>query len=149
MKPAQPKPVFVLPDDGRLIDFISVHHKLTGAQTGGAYYMFESVFEGGDGNRLHVHQNEDEFGYVLEGALEIRLPGETRIVEAGGMAHLPRHIPHALRNPLDTPSRYLFMAVPAGMENWFDALEAARQDGSLDDDLFHKLALDFGIEFLE
>ena len=48
-----------------------------------------------------------------------------------------------------TPSRYLFMTIPAGLDQWFDALAAARQAGTLDDALYHKLSLDYGIEWLE
>jgi quercetin dioxygenase-like cupin family protein len=144
-----PQPILVPQAAGKLLEFISVRHKLTGAQTGGAYYIFDSVWEPGAGNRLHVHSREDEFAYVLKGALEVRLPDQVLVVEAGGMAHLPRHIPHALRSPLETASHYLFMAVPAGMDQWFDALDAARQAGTLNPARFDELALEFGIEFLE
>jgi len=126
-----------------------VTHKLTGQQTGGAYYLFESVFEPGSGNQLHVHRREDEVAYVLEGALEIRLADQTVVVEAGSAAHLPKNIPHAIRNPLETTSRYLFMAIPAGLDQWFDALESARNDGRLNDAMYRKLSLEYGIEWLE
>jgi mannose-6-phosphate isomerase-like protein (cupin superfamily) len=143
------QPIFVRPQSGKALEFLSVTHKLTSRQTGGAYYLFESVFEPGSGNRLHVHRREDEVGYVLEGALEIRLADRSLVVEAGSIALLPKNIPHAIRNPLNTPSRYLFMAIPAGLDQWFDALAAARQDNALDDALFRKLSLDYGIEWLE
>ncbi len=149
MKPDDPQPIFIPPHSGKALEFLSVTHKLTSQQTGGAYYLFESVFEPGSGNRLHVHRREDEVGYVLEGALEIRLADRTLVVETGGVPHLPKDIPHAIRNPLKTPSRYLFMAIPAGLDQWFDALDAARQEGSLDDAVFRKLSLDYGIEWLE
>jgi len=149
MKFDEPQPIFVPPDGGKKLEFPSVTHKLTGQQTGGAYYLFESVIEPGSGNRLHVHRREDEVAYVLEGALEVRLADQTVVVEAGSVAHLPKNIPHALRNPRETTSRYLFMAIPAGLDQWFDALEAARRDGTLDDALYHKLSLDYGIEWLE
>jgi quercetin dioxygenase-like cupin family protein len=145
----EPQPNFVPPHSGRTLEFLGVTHKLKGQQTGGAYYLFESVFGPGDGNRLHVHRREDEVGYVLEGALEIRLSAQTLVVEAGSVAHLPKNIPHAIRNPLKTTSRYLFMTIPAGLDQWFDALDAARQDGKLDDAQFRKLSLDYGIEWLE
>jgi quercetin dioxygenase-like cupin family protein len=144
-----PQPIFVPPDAGRALEFIGVTHKLTGDQTSGAYYLFESVFGPGDGNQLHVHRREDEVGYVLEGALEIRLADQTVVVEAGSVAHLPKNIPHAIRNPLKTPSRYLFMTIPAGLDQWFDALAAARNAGTLDDALYRQLSLDYGIEWLE
>jgi len=149
VKSDDPQPIFVPPQSGKALEFLSVTHKLTSQQTGGAYYLFESIFEPGSGNRLHVHRREDEVGYVLEGALEIRLADRTLVVEAGSVARLPKNIPHAIRNPLNTPSRYLFMAIPAGLDQWFDALDAARQEGSLDDALFRKLSLDYGIEWLE
>ena len=77
-------PIFVSAQEGSVLDFIWVTHKLTGRQTHGAYYAFESTFEPGGGNRLHVHSREDEFAYVLEGALEVRLKDEVHILEAGG-----------------------------------------------------------------
>jgi mannose-6-phosphate isomerase-like protein (cupin superfamily) len=149
MKSDAPQPIFVPPHSGKVLEFLGVTHKLTSQQTGGAYYLFESVFGPGDGNRLHVHRREDEVGYVVEGALEIRLADQTVAVEAGSVAHLPKNIPHAIRNPLKTPSRYLFMTIPAGLDQWFDALEAARTNGALEDAMFRKLSLDYGIEWLE
>lgn len=149
MKLDELRPIFVPPNLGETLEFIGVTHKLTGQQTDGAYYLFESVFGPGDGNRLHIHRREDEVGYVLEGALEIRLANQTVIVEAGSVAHLPKNIPHAIRNPLKTPSRYLFMTIPAGLDQWFDALDAARRDGTLDDALYRKLSQEYGIEWLE
>ena len=149
MKSDYPQPIFVPPHSGKALEFPGVTHKLTSDQTGGAYCLFESVVGPESGNRLHVHRREDEVAYVLEGALEIRLADQTVVVEAGGIAHLPKNIPHAIRNPLKTPSRSLFMAIPAGLDQWFDALDAARRDGTLDDALYRKLSLDYGIEWLE
>ena len=149
MESDNPQPIFVPAHSGKVLEFLAVTHKLTGQQTGGAYYLFESVFGPEDGNQLHVHRREDEVGYVLEGALEIRLADQTVVVEAGSVAHLPKNIPHAIRNPLKTPSRYLFMTIPAGLDQWFDALEASRNDGTLDDAMYRKLSLEHGIEWLE
>lgn len=149
MKSGDPQPIFVPPNSGKKLEFRAVTHKLTGQQTGGAYYLFETVFEPETGNRLHVHRREDEVGYVLEGALEIRLADQTVVVEVGSVAHLPKNVPHAIRNPLKTPSRYLFMTIPAGLDQRFDALETARRNGTLDDALYRKLSLDYGIEWLE
>jgi hypothetical protein len=41
------------------------------------------------------------------------------------------------------------MAIPAGLDQWFDALETAERDGTLDDAMYRKLSLDYGIEWLE
>ena len=143
------EPIFLPPHSGRLLDFLGVTHRLTSEQSGGSIYIFESAFEPGAGNRLHVHSREDEIAYVLEGALEVRLRDRTAVLEAGGVSRLPKTVPHALRNPLETPSRYLFLAVPGGLDRWFDALADAKEDGSLSEALFRALSEEFGIGWLE
>jgi len=49
------QPIFVPAHSGKKLEFLAVTHKLTGQQTGGAYYLFESAFGPGAGNQLHVH----------------------------------------------------------------------------------------------
>ena len=149
MKSDDAQAVFIPAKSGKVLDFLGVTHLLTSQQTGGACYLFASTFDPESGNRLHVHGREDEIAYVLEGALEVRLPVETRSLEAGGVSRLPKGLPHALRNPLKTPSRYLFIAVPGGLDLWFDALANAERDGLLDDAMFRKLSRDFDIGWLE
>ena len=106
-----PQPIVIPPDWGKVLRFIGVRHKRTRQQTGGAYYLFEFEFDPESGNRLHVHRDEDEVVYVLEGAIQIRLGDERLQASVGGVAHLPKTIPHALYNPLKTPSRYLAIAM--------------------------------------
>jgi quercetin dioxygenase-like cupin family protein len=143
------QPVFIPALSGKVLDFLGATHKLTSQQTGGACCMFESTFDPETGNRLHVHGREDEIAYVLDGALEVRIQGQTRSLDIGGIARLPKGLPHAIRNPLKTPSRYLFIAVPGGLDLWFDAVTDAKRDGLLDDAMFGKLSLDFDIGWFE
>ncbi len=86
---------------------------------------------------------------MLEGALEIQVEGTARVLETGGLARLPKRIPHRIRNPSSQPSRYLFIAVPAGLDRWFDAVAQATRDGTLDDARSRELAQEFGVEWLE
>lgn len=144
-----PQPIVVPPDSGKVLKFLGVTHKLTHGQTGGAYYLFEFEFDPESGNRLHVHQHEDEVVHVLEGAIEIRLGNQKLQAATGGVAHLPKQIPHALYNPLKIRSRYLGIAVPGGMENFFDELSAAQEAGSLDDTTHKRISQKYGIEWLE
>lgn len=149
MKSNTPRPIVVPPDSGTVLQFLGVTHKLTPQQTDSAYYLFEFEFDPESGNRLHKHQFEDEVVYVLEGAIEIRLGNQTLQAITGGVTHLPKQIPHALYNPLKTPSRYLAMAVPGGMENFFDELVAAEDASTLDDATHKKISQKYGIEWLE
>ena len=148
-EPDEPQPIFVPPGSGRVLEFLAVTHRLTSDQSGGSFYMFESTFEPGMGNALHVHDREDEIAYVLEGALEVRLRDRTATLTAGGVGRLPKHLPHAVRNPLATPSRYLFLAVPGGLDRWFDAMAEAEAAGALDEALYRQLSEVYGIGWLE
>ena len=149
MKPNELQPIVVPPDSGKVLKFLGVTHKLAHQQAGGAYYLFEFEFDPESGNRLHVHSYEDEVVYVLEGAIEIRLGDQKLQAVTGGVVHLPKHIPHALYNPLKTPSRYLGMAIPGGMENFFDELAATQEAGTLDDLTHKEISRKYGIEWLE
>ena len=144
-----PQPIAIPAGSGKQLEFMGVTHKLTQPQTTGAFYLFEAEFEPETGNGLHVHRYEDEVVYVLEGGIEIRLDKDKLQASAGGVAHLPKNIPHALYNPWKTPLKILVMTVPGGMENFFDEVGAAKEDGTLDDALFRRISQKYGIEWLE
>ena len=73
-------------------------------------------------------------------------PRSSRRVAWVGFA---KGLPHAIRNPLEVSSRYLFLAVPGGLDRWFDAVAQAHDAGNLDDALFRTLSDDFGLGWLE
>jgi quercetin dioxygenase-like cupin family protein len=149
MQPGNSQPFLVPPNSGQVLKLVGVTHKLISQQTGGGYYLFESEFDPESGNRLHVHTYEDEVVYVLQGAIQIRLGDGKLEASEGGVAHLPKGIPHALYNPLKTPLRILALAIPSGMERFFDELESAMQDGSMDDAKHKEISRRYGIEWLE
>lgn len=144
------KPIAVAAGAGDVLDSLGVRQRLVGEQTGGAIYLFEGEFGPGAGNALHVHRYEDEIGYVLEGRLAVRLGDQNLEVETGGVAFLPKGIPHALHNPLTRPSRYLFAAIPGGsLERCFEAIQDAADAGTLDDTVRRQIFLTYGVQFLE
>lgn len=143
------KPVVVPPGSGRVLKLLGVTHKLTGTQNGGAYYLCEAEFAPETGSPLHIHHHEDEGLYVLDGAIDIRLDNENLHVPAGGIVHLPKKVPHALHNPLKTLLKIIVCAIPGGLENYFDEVEAALQTGPLDDETYKKISMKYGLEWLE
>lgn len=144
-----PQPVAILPDGGRVLSFLGVTHKLTSDQTGGAFYVCEAVFEPERGSPLHIHHYEDEVIHVLEGAIDLRLDNETLHAPVGGIIHLPKKIPHALQNPLQTPLRIMVHAIPGGLEHYFDAVDAALQAGSFSAEVHTEISKQYGLEWLE
>lgn len=143
------QPVAVQPGSGHTLPNLGVTHVLTSAQTGGTYYLCEAIFGPESGSPLHIHHREDEVIYVLEGALDVRLGKDTLHIPAGGVVHLPKKFPHALFNPLQTPLKIMVHAIPGGLEGYFDEVEAALQNGSLDAELHTTISAKYGLEWLE
>lgn len=143
------QPIAVLPGSGRKLAHLGVTHLLTSAQTGGAYYLCEAIFGPESGSPLHIHHHEDEVIYVLEGELDVRLDTDKLHVPSGGVVRLPKKSPHALYNPLKTPLKILVHAIPGGLEGYFDEVETALENGSLDDALHASISAKYGLEWLE
>src|SRR5436309_7991293 len=95
--------------------------KVAGAETGNAFSQIEVDDPRGGGTPLHVHHNEDETFYVLEGELTF-LVGDERIdVAAGDFLFAPRDIPHAYVVRSER-ARMLVTASPGGVEQVFVSL---------------------------
>jgi quercetin dioxygenase-like cupin family protein len=92
--------------------------------TDGRLTVFEQTTPPGWGPPRHVHANEEEIVYVLEGTYEMSLGDERRTVSAGGCAVLPRGVPHGFRNVGETSGRFVCVVTPGGFEEYL--LEIAR-----------------------
>ena len=96
-----------------------VTHKIVGADTGGAYALME-VELNGDGPPQHIHKNEDEAFYVLEGEVKFLLGEHTSIAKAGTFVRIPRGTRHAFCRVEKKNAKLLAMFTPAGFEKFFD-----------------------------
>jgi quercetin dioxygenase-like cupin family protein len=92
---------------------------ITGAETGGAFFMFENSIAPEGGAPPHVHSREDESFYVLEGKLAMQVGGQAVSASAGDFVHIPRGTVHAFRNVSGETARLLTVTTPAGLENFF------------------------------
>lgn len=101
--------------------------KAAGAQTGGSFSQVESVDPRGSATPLHLHRNEEESFFVIEGELSLLVDGEWTELAAGDYALVPRGVPHAyvVRSEL---ARMLVTFSPAGFEQAFLDLGVAVAD---------------------
>jgi len=96
--------------------------RATSEQTQGAYSLFEQILPPGVGMPLHVHHNEDETFFVLEGTVTIWV-GDKRIeATPGTWVFAPRDITHAFRASGTTPARLQLTLTPSGFEHFIYAL---------------------------
>jgi quercetin dioxygenase-like cupin family protein len=68
----------------------------------------------------HVHQDHDEWSYILEGRIGARVGDDEFIAESGSYILKPRQIPHVFWNPDDRPARILEIITPSGLEEMFE-----------------------------
>lgn len=93
--------------------------KATAAETGGAYTLIEVVAAPGGGPPPHIHDNEDETFYVLDGAFEIVIGERVVRAQRGVFALVPRGTVHRFRCIGDRPGRMLILFTPGGIERFF------------------------------
>jgi quercetin dioxygenase-like cupin family protein len=136
-------------DDGELLVFgdVSILVRATGDDTGGAFSLFEEVPPMAD-TPLHVHADDDELFYVLEGEHVITVGGRDFELGPGGMVFAPRGIPHAQRRVVPGVGRLLVQTTPAGLDGFFRELAAADAAGTLGPDAYAAASERFGITWL-
>jgi len=121
------KSALLQPGQGRKLIIIGqeITIKLSSTETGGDYFLFESVTPPAGRVPLHAHSREDEILELIEGELEISLGGKTFKSTAGAIAFFPRNVAHGFSNPGTTPARARFLVSPgANFEKFFEELAA-------------------------
>ena len=94
---------------------------LRAEDTGGQLALSEGTVFSGHVPPPHVHHNEDEAFYVLEGELTIQA-GERRYrATPGTVVFLPRDIPHGITVETEQ-ARVLNLLAPAGLEEFLEQI---------------------------
>ena len=126
--------------DGRLLPGAGGSVLAGSGDTDGAFSLLLSHAPAGDGAPLHTHTQESESFFVLAGRYRIECGDE--VFEAGehDFVYLPAGVPHAWRVVGEAPGTKLILAVPGGLESFFDDLVA----GVSIDELTHR----HGVQFL-
>jgi quercetin dioxygenase-like cupin family protein len=92
--------------------------KAGGAEAGHALSQIEVDDPQATGPPLHVHHNEDETFYILDGEVTFIIGDERIDVAAGDFVFAPREIPHAYVVRSER-ARMLVSASPGGVEQVF------------------------------
>ncbi|MCD2421738.1 cupin domain-containing protein [Niabella pedocola] len=94
--------------------------KISGKDTDGRLAVFEQTsltYKGGP--PLHIHLNQDEWFYVLEGKYRFQVGDDLYDMHAGDTIFLPRQVPHAFIQ-LTEKASVIVSYCPAGrMEDFF------------------------------
>lgn len=94
--------------------------KISGADTNGELAIFEQTsLSQGKGTPLHIHPNQDEVFYVLEGSYYFQVGDDKFKLHAGDSIFLPRKVAHAWTQSSEK-GRMTVILQPAGkLESFF------------------------------
>lgn len=126
-------PFLVAPGEGEKIWIVgdTMWFKATSAETAGAFTVIENIALPGNGPPPHIHENEDESMYVIDGEFEILLGTKTVLAKTGAFAFIPRGTVHRFRCVGGRPGKLLILFTPGGIEGFFrEAGTPATNDGS-------------------
>jgi len=129
------------PNEGKLLQ-ISDHpltFKATSNETDGAYSLFEANLVGG-GPGQHVHSDEDEAIYILEGELNVKLGEEIFRAKSGSFVFLPKNVVHTFWRAEEDPVKILVIISPANFENFF--FDAVSDNEEISGDQFGERAIE-------
>jgi quercetin dioxygenase-like cupin family protein len=87
-------------------------------EVGGGFLLFEDTVEPGKRTPLHTHPGAEETFYLLAGSMVLHLDGTERELRAGGVAVVPRDVPHAFMAGPDG-ARMLCLHTPGGGEDFY------------------------------
>jgi mannose-6-phosphate isomerase-like protein (cupin superfamily) len=95
---------------------------------GGPAFVVHDLAPRALGSPVHTHTREDEWSFVLDGAVGVEIDGTTSVARTGDLVLKPRGVPHAFWNSGDTPARLLEVITPGGFEDYFAALAGVLPD---------------------
>jgi quercetin dioxygenase-like cupin family protein len=94
----------------------------------GEFLLFEDEVEPGKPTPLHTHPEADETFYLLAGSILLHVDGVETELRVGGIAVVPRNLPHAfLAGP--SGARMLCLHTPGGGEGFYRVASEPYKDG--------------------
>lgn len=120
------------PTDGARLGVVGnvVRVLATGAETGGAYEIFELEGPEGSGPPPHAHPWAEAY-VVIDGEAEVYLDGTHLTAQPGSFVQVPPRVRHAYRITSKT-AKFVVITSPAGASDFFAELDA-ETGGSCED----------------
>jgi quercetin dioxygenase-like cupin family protein len=103
--------------------------KVSGSDTDGGLAIFEQTsLSQGRGTPLHIHPEQDEVFYVIEGAYYFQVGSEKYNLATGDSIFLPRKVPHAWTQ-VSEKGKMTVILQPAGkLENFFTTMSTLNHE---------------------
>jgi mannose-6-phosphate isomerase-like protein (cupin superfamily) len=103
---------------------------LTTEATGGAISVLMGWLKPGEGPSDHVHFNQEEIFFIVEGTYEMTVGDQTSTVGPGTIVFIPRNVVHRFKNVGNTTGCILDWSLPGGQDHYFKAISDLTASGS-------------------
>lgn len=135
--------------EGTVHPGLSTHTlKADSAATRGAYSLYEEAFPPGHpGPAIHIHHEQEEAFYVVEGELTFLLGEQLITATTGTFVLVPAGWRHGFANRSDRVARVVNIHSPGGFEDVFERM-GQRALGSLDAETYAAYAAQRHIEYV-
>lgn len=97
---------------------------LSAEENDGKAGMFTVTVGTPGGPPMHVHEDADEYFYLLDGSARFQVDGESVMLGAGEAAWVPRGKEHTYRILGEDGGSMLTIVIPGGFERFFEAMAA-------------------------
>jgi len=129
----------------RIFGSMSIDCKVSGSDTDGDLLIIENTNDSKGGPPRHLHHEQEEWFYVVEGEYVAEIGDERYRLGPGDSVFAPRIIPHVWAHVGGGTGRLLVAFRPAGeMEDFFDAMSQLKEGASREE--LHGLFRSHGME---
>lgn len=154
-QPASPHAGFVAASGedrvGRPLSVVGneVRIKISSRDTNGAFAVAEDLTPPNGGPPLHMHYEQDEWWYVLEGEFLFEIDGEQIHAVPGATVFAPKGSRHTFQNIGTTNGRTIVTVVPGGLDLFFEEVDQTVSRHAVPDmEAVHVLFHKYGMELL-
>jgi len=137
--------VVLSPGDGEIVEFMGsmVAHKVRAHQTGHRWAFSETREAPGAGPALHLHHDEPEAFYVLEGEYTFLTVDREETLLPGASVFVPPGVLHGFR--AGPEGGRLLCVLPAGFDGFFFAVKEALDSGLAVPEVFRSIGESFNM----
>ena len=122
-------------DEGRNIHVLgaNITVKISSRETDRLFTVFEATTEPLQGPPLHLHREQDESWYIIDGEFRFEVDGQEILARTGDTVFARRGTRHTFQNIGTKPGRMLTTVVPGGLDLFFEDIEATSPRGAVPD----------------
>ena len=143
------RPVITAPEQAPAIKPFNLDMKvlLTTEDTAGARSVIMAWHKPGEGPPDHLHFDQEEIFFIVDGRYELTIDGHTSINGSGTLVFVPRNTVHRFKNVGETPACMLDWTLPGGQDRYFKKISELAAGGSFTGDKLAELNKEYNTAF--